>query len=51
MHDNDVPSIKWKPICKNHNELDIIIHLLVPRKNEGEQLRNMWNWEIGWYVY
>jgi hypothetical protein len=37
MHDNDDPSIRQKPIYENHNELNKIIHWLVPRKNEGKR--------------
>ncbi len=50
MHDNDDPFTKQKPINKNCNRLDKIIHSSIPRKNEEEQLKNMWNYEIRWYV-
>ncbi len=41
MHDNDNLSIKQKSISKNHNELDEIIYMLVPLKNERKQFK-MW---------
>jgi hypothetical protein len=50
MHENDNLSIKQKSISKNHNELDEIIHMLVPLKNEGKQFKNVGNREISWYV-
>jgi hypothetical protein len=50
MHHNDNFFIKQKSISKNHNGLDEIIRMLVPLKNEGEQLKNVGNREISWYV-
>jgi hypothetical protein len=50
MHDNDGPSIRQKYVCKKHSGFNNIIHSFVPKKNEGKGLRDMWNWEIGWYI-
>jgi hypothetical protein len=50
MHHNDNLSIKEKSISKNHNKVDEIIHMLVPLRNEGKQLKNVGNREINWYV-
>jgi hypothetical protein len=50
MHDNDDPSIKQKLVCKKHNGFDKIIHLPIPKRNEGEGLKNVWNQEIRWYI-
>jgi hypothetical protein len=44
MHHNDNLSIKQNSINKNHNGLDDIIHMFVPLRNEGEQLKK---WGIG----
>jgi hypothetical protein len=46
MHHNDNLSIKQKSISKNRNGLDEIIHMLVPLRNEGKQLKNVGNREI-----
>jgi len=37
-------------LAKTHNGLDEIIRMLVPLRNEGEQLKNVGNREISWYV-
>jgi len=50
MHHNDNLSLKQKYISKNQNGLDEINHMLVPLRNEGEQLKNVGNREINWYV-
>jgi hypothetical protein len=50
MHHNDNLSIKQKFINKNHNGLDEIIHMHVPKRNEREQLKNVGNSEISWYI-
>ncbi len=50
MHDNDGPSIRQKPISKNHNKLDKIIHSHVLKTNEGKRFKDMQNWKIKWYV-
>jgi hypothetical protein len=41
MHHNDNLSIKQNSISKNHNGFDEIIHMHVPLRNEGDQLK-MW---------
>jgi hypothetical protein len=43
-------SIKQKSISENHNRVDEIIHMFVPLRNEGKQLKNVGDREISWYV-
>jgi len=44
MHDNDGPFIKQKHVYKNYNGLDKIIHSPIPRRNEGQRLKDVQNW-------
>ncbi len=50
MHHNDNLCIKQKSISKNHDGFNEIIHMHVPLRNEGEQLKNVGNREISLYV-